>query len=744
MRIEHVLFTISLIFSAIIIYILGLLWFGDTRNRQSKSFFSLGIIVTFWILLNAISIISDVKFFPYIYTLRITVIAIIPFAVLWFILNFSGIHQFKPQILKFLIWLIPAVDALAMLTNPLHRLMFLDYNFPAPEGNTGFWIHTGAGLIAVAIAFIVLARHIFKHARNDPIVILTGFGILIPYFLNILYTFGFRYIPYDITPLGFFIAFIVFSFISYRSQLFNANALTLNSIYALLKDVILIVNERYMIVDANPAAAETFPDFSFSLESCSLFNFFSYLNDQGAECIPKDLLKPLEKDMVEQKGELHLRRKDGRVMTFIVTFRTIAVSKKTSGCILILSDVSIYRSMISEINLQNTRLAELMEAAQAASRAKSAFLANMSHEIRTPLNAVMGMAHIARKSAENDKTLAAIKEIETASRHLLGVLNNVLDMSKIESGKFELVSETFSLQKAMNEVTELITPRCIEKNIKINSDFKNLEGRQIIGDKLRLKQILINLLGNAVKFTPEKGNILFGISLLEESEDAIKVNFVITDSGIGMSDEQISRLFEAFSQADSGIFNRFGGTGLGLSISQNLTQLMGGKISVKSSPGNGSSFEFTLNFQKGSQSSRLIETQYGEMIPDLSGKHILLVEDIEINRIILSELLADTNVEIDEAEDGEKAIAVFSGKKPFYYDLIFMDVQMPELDGYETTRRIRSMDRPDAGNIPIIAMTANAYKEDIEKAFSSGMNEHLAKPIDPKAVMQILAEKLGN
>ncbi|MCL2479626.1 MAG: ATP-binding protein, partial [Treponema sp.] len=396
----------------------------------------------------------------------------------------------------------------------------------------------------------------------------------------------------------------------------------------------------------------------------------------------------------------------------------------------------------TEINQQNMRLAELTKAAEAASTAKSAFLANMSHEIRTPLNAVIGMALIARRSAENEKTLSAIREIETASMHLLGVLNNVLDMSKIESGKFELMQEKFRILDAMYEVEDLIKQRCAEKNIDLKTDFGNLKNNTIIGDKLRLKQILINLLGNAVKFTGENGTVIFSLKGIEKNKTTV-ISFLISDNGIGMTEEQLGKLFKTFSQADQTIFNRFGGTGLGLSICQNLTQMMGGHITVKSKPGEGSSFEFTLGFPRTKENGAEEHIQ-GGVIPDLRGKHILLAEDVEINRIILRELLTETRVEITETADGNEALRVFSESPAGFFSLIFMDVQMPVMDGYEATRRIRSLDRPDAGTVPIIAMTANAYKEDIEKALASGMNGHLAKPIDINSVIRTLAEKLVN
>jgi CheY-like chemotaxis protein len=314
-------------------------------------------------------------------------------------------------------------------------------------------------------------------------------------------------------------------------------------------------------------------------------------------------------------------------------------------------------------------------------------------------------------------------------------------MSKIESGKFLIASDDFSLHDAMGEVARLIAPRCDEKDILFVRNFSDLPRCSVVGDKLRLKQVLINLLGNAVKFTPEDGRIDFLASALNETDTRIEVSFSVKDSGIGMTDEQASKVFSAFEQANSSIAVRFGGTGLGLAISQNLIMLMGGLITVSSKLGEGSVFSFTLSLDK-SCCGVDCAAQSGMSIPDLSGKRILLVEDIEINRVILVELLDDTCVEIDEVGDGVEAVASFESHPEGYYDLVFMDVQMPNMDGYEATRRIRMIDRPDAKSTPILAMTANAYREDIERAKEAGMNGHLAKPLNVDDVMLALTKWL--
>ena len=408
---------------------------------------------------------------------------------------------------------------------------------------------------------------------------------------------------------------------------------------------------------------------------------------------------------------------------------------------IIIHIVKIYRLMISEINKKNKKLEELTKAAQQASMAKSAFLANISHEIRTTLNAIIGITLIAKKNPCEKKDIEAINKIESASKHLLGILNNVLDMSKIESGKFELVNEVFPLMTAINEVTETMQHRCDEKNITLKTNFKEINNYCVLGDRLRLKQVLFNLLGNARKFTNENGLIIFTLKKIKECEKGVKIQFTIKDDGIGMTENQINKLFMPFSQANSGVYNRFGGTGLGLSISQNLVKMMGSEIHAKSKPNEGSSFEFTIGFKKAKKRQISLEDTL-ETVPDLSGKRILLVEDIEINRMILMELLEDTHVEFGIATNGEEAVSEFFDSPEHHYDLIFMDIQMPLVDGYEATRRIRQLKRDDAHSVPIVAMTANAYREDIEMAFASGMNGHLSKPIDVNAMMKMLSEKM--
>jgi len=431
---------------------------------------------------------------------------------------------------------------------------------------------------------------------------------------------------------------------------------------------------------------------------------------------------------------------------YLIISLAVVIGGLTVVFVLLMKNRRAGRQLEHLVKLRTAQLVERSEdlevqteMARIASRAKSEFLARMSHEIRTPLNAIIGMTEIAKRAQTTDKVSTSLEAVTAASGHLLGVLNDVLDMSKIESGKFLLNDEAFDLRVAMEEVADIIEQRCVEKSVQFTRIFELPERAGVIGDKLRLKQVLINLLGNAVKFTPHEGEITFAVHAAID-EDMLAASFRVTDTGIGISDKQRDSLFVAFEQAHTGIASQYGGTGLGLAISQNLVHLMGGAIVVDSVLDQGSTFTFELALETVVLEETVQETHD---VPSFAGKRILLVEDVAINRVVLVEMLAETQLQIDEAVDGREALNIFTASNIGWYDLIFMDVQMPNMGGYEATRRIRAMNRKDAKTMPIVAMTANAYKEDVERALAAGMDAHLAKPIDMDKVMEVLTAQLG-
>ena len=400
----------------------------------------------------------------------------------------------------------------------------------------------------------------------------------------------------------------------------------------------------------------------------------------------------------------------------------------------------LYRNQDQIVRERTRELECQIHAAQVASKAKSTFLASMSHEIRTPLHAIIGMASIAERSLTDPvKTRRSLAQILVSSHHLLAILNDVLDMSKIESGKLELSYGPFSLLKEARSLDSIFEVRCFDKKIRYRSSIDDQRDLLLVGDKMRINQVLVNLLGNAVKFTPEGGEITMEAHVIHEDERCVTLHFAVRDTGIGMTDEQMAKLFVPFEQTDIHVATKYGGTGLGLSISQNLIGMMGSAIQVESAPGKGSTFHFDLRLEKGQKKAQVEELTQAV---DLTGRRILLVEDIDINREIFSELFAETGMLIDEAENGKIALDRFCATSAGAYDLIFMDIQMPVMGGYEAAAQIRASDHPDAQSIPIFAMTANAFKDDIEAALAAGMNGHIAKPIDVGHVMDVLAKHI--
>jgi signal transduction histidine kinase/CheY-like chemotaxis protein len=390
----------------------------------------------------------------------------------------------------------------------------------------------------------------------------------------------------------------------------------------------------------------------------------------------------------------------------------------------------------------SAHLEEAKILAEQSNLAKSTFLAQMSHEIRTPMNAIIGMTSIGIAGDDPERKEYCFKKIEDASKHLLGVINDILDMSKIEANKLELSPIVFSFEKLIQRVVNVINFQVDKKEQKLKISIDSNIPEELIGDDQRLAQVITNLLSNAVKLTPETGHIYLNARLLGEENGVYTIQVEVRDTGIGIKEEQQSLLFRPFQQVDSIMARKFEGTGLGLAISKRIVELMDGRIWVTSEPGKGSLFAFTVRMKRGKgEKTETDENRQQDVTGLYKGRRVLLVEDMEINREIVIALLEPTLLEIDCAENGIEAVRIF-GEAPQKYDLIFMDVQMPEMDGYEATRRIRALDCPNAKTIPIIAMTANVFREDIEKCLNAGMNDHVGKPLAIEEVLDRLYKYL--
>lgn len=395
------------------------------------------------------------------------------------------------------------------------------------------------------------------------------------------------------------------------------------------------------------------------------------------------------------------------------------------------------------ILIESDALSNALNAAEDANKAKTAFLSNMSHEIRTPMNAIIGLNRIVLKDPDiSASTRSNLEKIATSADHLLHMINEILDMSRIESGKMVLKHEAFSLPVLLGQINDIIGSQCKDKGLEWNSNLTGNVGEFYMGDELKIKEILINILGNAVKFTPEGGKVLFTVEGIRHYEDNTVFCFTIEDTGIGMSKEYLPKLFEPFSQEDYSLRSKFGSTGLGMSITKSIVEMMNGEIKVESEKNVGTKFTVILTLEDCKEKSDGNMPVKNVTHIDLTGKRILIAEDVEINADILQMILEERGVKTDVAQNGLIALESFKNSAEGYYDAILMDMRMPEMDGLEATAAIRGLDRNDAKSIPIIALTANAFEEDVQKSLQSGLNAHLSKPVNPDILFETLEQLL--
>ena len=441
------------------------------------------------------------------------------------------------------------------------------------------------------------------------------------------------------------------------------------------------------------------------------------------------------------------RRPDGSPITYVGVF----------------IDVTEQKEMMRELAEQRESLSIALEEANKANKAKTAFLSNMSHEIRTPMNAIIGLDRIVLNDPGiSETTREHLEKMGLSAQHLLSIINEILEMSRIESGRMTVKNEEFSLAELLAQVNTMISGQCREKGIAYECRVKEPVGDRYVGDDMKLRQVMINILGNAVKFTPSGGTVTFVVESVARFHGKSTLRFTVTDTGIGISKEFLPKLFDAFSQEDSSRTNRFGSTGLGMAITKNLIELMNGTISVESEKHKGTTFTVTVTLIDCDRKEADVDAVTAKPVsagaaPDASGedlkkknteparetadpkcRRVLLAEDVTINAEIMIMVLSMRGIQADHAENGRIAVEKFAEHEEGYYDAILMDIRMPEMDGLEATRRIRAMNRPDAKSIPVIALTANAFDEDVQLSMQAGLNAHLSKPVEPDVLFETL------
>ncbi|MCH5349453.1 MAG: response regulator, partial [Oscillospiraceae bacterium] len=517
----------------------------------------------------------------------------------------------------------------------------------------------------------------------------------------------------DLTSIMMILSCILIYFIIYHNRIDDVVTYARNSVIETMDDALLVTDMKMNVVDANPAAKKIFPFLSYGSKD----------KNDSRETI-KDLIENTEQNEFELRGKYYEKRiskihdDDGDV----------------TGFALLILDVTETREYVNQ-------LIEMQEKADRANSAKSDFLANMSHEIRTPMNAIMGFAELCVR--EQNYTYA--NDIKAAAKNLITIVNDILDISKIESGKMELVPSVYNTENMLREVISIIEVQLeSKKTVELKTDIDKRLPAKMYGDEIKLKQILINLLGNAVKFT-KNGSITFSVKEMSRSGDKISLVFKIADTGIGIKQEDISKLFSNFQQVDSMRNREIEGTGLGLSISKNLAALMDGSITVESEYGKGSVFTVIV-WQKVSDSAQISpnavfsrkekEKELTIYAPDA---RVLVVDDNKVNLNVTSHILSSYGIKPDLAESGRAAIDKINSN---YYDLVFMDHMMPGMDGVETTGLIRSQGDAYTSELPIVALTANAVDGAKEMFLNSGLNDFISKPIQINRLEEILKEWL--
>lgn len=436
--------------------------------------------------------------------------------------------------------------------------------------------------------------------------------------------------------------------------------------------------------------------------------------------------------------EINIREKDGSVRRKMLRY---AYMDRQMGSII--KSCTDIEDIVTEEKKKQEQLESALEAAEQANSAKSEFLAHMSHDIRTPMNAILGMTSIAMEECQDEKIRGYLEKIEGSGEFLLALINDILDISKIESGNLRLKPRMVQLVEFDSAIDTSIRPLMEKKNIEFLYEMR-CGVHCIYADPIRFNQVFFNILSNAAKYTPEGGKVIFSAVSLKKEPGLEWVRFVVQDTGVGMSQEFLEHAFEPFVQeSNRQLAQQWQGTGLGLSIVKKLVGLMKGKISISSELGKGTAVTIDLPLKLGTPEELDKKRSSQKQLQELKGRRVLLVEDNEINTFVARRLLENQGLIVEHAENGKKAVEAVEASPEGYFEVIIMDIRMPVMNGLEATAAIRRLKRSDAGSIPIIAMTANAYDEDIRQSLEAGMNAHLAKPIDPQIFVKTIREHIG-
>jgi signal transduction histidine kinase/CheY-like chemotaxis protein/PAS domain-containing protein len=743
-----------LITFSINLYFLGLLWFGDKHNVQVINLIAVGVATCYWLIFDAIAGVAKANAYGYMYTMRSIMLVVAPYCFLRFVLILSDNPAIRLRVVRFLLWMIPIADILLVLSNPFHRLVFTREGYPLPEYGPLFNAHAVVAYSAILYGVGVLFYYILS--RKPPLFYRISWTIacLVPMIVNVLFTFNLVSMDADIAPFGFSMIFILFALYAYRSRVNHLRSTALSDIFESYQDAVILVDANNTILDYNPAFEQYFPNHGMVRQRNEAIDIMTYLRGHCSDVALLDSIQNAKDRWSMVNGvEFTVQIPTRGEKTFVTSHQEVFTKgKRLAGHLLILSDVSVYRNMIREINSQNERLKELKEMAESASEAKSTFLANMSHEMRTPLNAILGFSELALRRELDGATQDNIEKIHESGRNLLTVINDILDISKIESGRFELVPVSYYTASMIFDTVNLNMVRIGDKPIRFYIDVDETLPSRLYGDELRVRQILNNYLSNAFKYTMA-GEVRFSIRYEKQGGDAL-LTLRVSDTGKGIREEDLPLLFSEYQQADLESNRMIEGTGLGLSIIQRLTELMDGHVDVKSEHGKGSIFTSVIRQKildetpigrqtvESLQEFRYLAERREEDVSfeytSMEGARILVVDDVEINLEVAKGMMDPYGLTVDLAFGGREAVEIVRRGTP-RYDLIFMDHMMPDLDGMEAVKIMRNEIATEyAHQVPIVALTANALVGVDDMFMDNGFQGFLAKPIDIRKLDEIL------
>jgi signal transduction histidine kinase/CheY-like chemotaxis protein len=703
------------------------------RDKLRRALWLTGVAVMGYCLSSGMDAVVADRFFYGFHGFKYAFLILTPFTTLIFSLRLNDSKLPDNNLFAAPLIILTAADIVLFLTNPIHGLMYT-YTNEAVYGGAFSWgplfiPHAGFCYLLSIASVVQFMRFTFRQGKTS--VRLAAVSIFLPIIFNLLFTIFSGFFPLDLTAMLYGAVFVIFAFSLYKESLLGVDVKERERYLDLILEnypsegFVVVTDEQFTIRVATKNIGKYGFKKAFHYSEAVGRNYYDFLNEH----VNSDFAEFAQSQFsaVAAGGNSAVIKKkydspfSGHSYTALIA-KYDKSEKIHGGYIVVVNDVT-------EINRAKLQ-------AEAASVAKSSFLSNISHEIRTPMNAIIGLTHLSLKEDVPEKVRLYLQNIDESGHRLLTLINDVLDISKIESGKMVIAEDDFDFSNMLSKSINVTAELAREKNITVEdnrNDALKALSRYIHSDELRISQIIVNLLSNAVKFTPDGGKITISVNL-SENETAPVISFSVRDTGIGIAPENIGKLFDSFEQADKTITRQFGGTGLGLAISKKITEMMNGTMTVSSELGKGSEFFVEIPVLYGGEITTP-RFDAGINQPEFAGKKILLVEDVDINRLIVTALLEDCDCIIDEAENGKIAVEKAAAET---YDLILMDMQMPVMDGLTATKEIRKIN----GEVPIIAMTANAFREDAERCFAAGMNDHISKPIDATLFIRVLSNYL--